>query len=37
MFQKMTAAKVTFVLGRQRKLARQIEQGAPYDLFLSAK
>jgi molybdate transport system substrate-binding protein len=36
MFQKMTGRKATFVLGASGMLARQIEQGAPYDVFLSA-
>lgn len=36
MFQKRTGRKARFVLGASGLLARQIEQGAPYDVFLSA-
>lgn len=36
MFQKVTGRKARFVLGASGLLARQIEQGAPYDVFLSA-
>lgn len=36
MFQRITGRKAKFVLGASGMLARQIEQGAPYDVFLSA-
>jgi molybdate transport system substrate-binding protein len=36
MFQRITGRKAKFVLGASGLLARQIEQGAPYDVFLSA-
>jgi molybdate transport system substrate-binding protein len=36
LFQKTTGRKAKFVLGASGLLARQIEQGAPYDVFLSA-
>ncbi|HXN48016.1 MAG TPA: molybdate ABC transporter substrate-binding protein [Bryobacteraceae bacterium] len=35
-FQRITGRKAKFVLGASGMLARQIEQGAPYDVFLSA-
>jgi len=36
MFRSITGRKAKFVLGASGLLARQIEQGAPYDVFLSA-
>jgi molybdate transport system substrate-binding protein len=35
-FEKATGKQVRFTLGASGMLARQIEQGAPYDIFLSA-
>lgn len=35
-FERATAQKVRFTLGASGMLTRQIEQGAPYDVFLSA-
>ena len=35
-FERATGLKVRFTLGASGMLARQIEQGAPYDVFLSA-
>ncbi|WP_197446726.1 molybdate ABC transporter substrate-binding protein [Tautonia plasticadhaerens] len=35
-FERRTGVRVVPVLGSSGQLARQIEQGAPYDLFLSA-
>jgi molybdate transport system substrate-binding protein len=35
-FRKCTGWRIRFVLGASGLLARQIEQGAPYDVFLSA-
>lgn len=36
MFERATGRQARFVLGASGMLARQIEQGAPYDVFLSA-
>lgn len=36
LFEKTTGARLTPVLGASRTLRRQIENGAPFDLFLSA-
>lgn len=36
LFQRITGRKAKFVLGASGLLARQLEQGAPYDVFLSA-
>jgi molybdate transport system substrate-binding protein len=36
LFEKTAGRQVKFVLGASGLLARQIEQGAPYDVFLSA-
>ncbi len=35
-FERVTGQKVQFIFGASGMLARQIEQGAPYDVFLSA-
>lgn len=35
-FERATGIRVRFVLGASGMLSRQIEQGAPYDVFLSA-
>jgi len=35
-FYKVSGERVTFVLGSSGMLARQIQQGAPYDVYLSA-
>lgn len=35
-FERATGVRVRFVLGASGMLTRQIEQGAPYDVFLSA-
>jgi molybdate transport system substrate-binding protein len=35
-FERQTGVRVRFILGASGMLARQIEQGAPYDVFLSA-
>jgi molybdate transport system substrate-binding protein len=35
-FQRATGTRIRFVLGASGMLSRQIEQGAPYDVYLSA-